>query len=145
MEWMIRRRAHTYKNQAHTLHFGSSGPTCVLACSKISLKIHEKKRYIQYKFANGVTALAQFRALYSNRARPFNQWQRALYPNFTIKCIMKHDNGIIIFPFFKAVRILANVQPHIGLWIWLHELAAKTDNYSPFQINSLTPLRDCKH
>ena len=31
-----------------------------------------------------MTALAQFYALYSHRARSFNQWQRALYPNFII-------------------------------------------------------------
>ena len=31
-----------------------------------------------------MTALAQFYALYSHRARSFNQWQHALYPNFII-------------------------------------------------------------
>ena len=31
-----------------------------------------------------MTALAQLYALYSHRARSFNQWQRALYPNFII-------------------------------------------------------------
>ena len=35
--------------------------------------------------ADGVAALAQLYALYSHRARYFNQWQRALYPNFIIK------------------------------------------------------------
>ena len=37
-----------------------------------------------YNLADGVTTLAQFYALYSHRARSFNQWQRALYPNFII-------------------------------------------------------------
>ena len=40
-----------------------------------------------------MTALAQFYALYSHRARSFNQWQRALYPNF-----------IINFPKARALR-----------------------------------------
>ena len=31
-----------------------------------------------------MTALAQLYALYSHRARSFNQWQHALYPNFII-------------------------------------------------------------
>ena len=39
--------------------------------------------YIQ--MANGVTASAQLYALYSHRARSFNQWQYVLYPNFIIK------------------------------------------------------------
>ena len=34
--------------------------------------------------ADGVTALAHLYALYSDRAHSFNQWQRALYPNFII-------------------------------------------------------------
>ena len=34
--------------------------------------------------ADGVTGLAQFYALYSHKARSFNQWQHALYPNFII-------------------------------------------------------------
>ena len=37
---------------------------------------------------DGVTALAQLYALYSDRARFFNQWQRALYPNLTINVNM---------------------------------------------------------
>ena len=36
------------------------------------------------QLADGVTAVAQLYALYSHRARSFNQWQRALYPNFII-------------------------------------------------------------
>ena len=32
-----------------------------------------------------MAALAQLYALYSHTARSFNQWQRALYPNFIIK------------------------------------------------------------
>ena len=36
------------------------------------------------QLADGVTAVAQLYALYSHRARSFNQWQHALYPNFII-------------------------------------------------------------
>ena len=36
------------------------------------------------KSRKSVTALAQLYALYSHRARSFNQWQRALYPNLII-------------------------------------------------------------
>ena len=38
---------------------------------------------------DGVTALAQLYALYSHRARSFNQWQHALYPNFII-IVIRH-------------------------------------------------------
>ena len=72
--------------------FGSSVATCRLACSEISPSIIGKKLKRSpgkgrtcYNMADDVTALAQFYALYSHRARSFNQWQRALYPNFIIK------------------------------------------------------------
>ena len=71
--------------------FGSSVATCRLACSEISLSIIGKKLKRSpgkgrtwFNLADDVTALAQFYALYSHRARSFNQWQRALYPNFII-------------------------------------------------------------
>ena len=71
--------------------FGSSVATCRLACSEISLSIIGKKLkrspvkgQTYYNLANGVTALAKLYALYSHRARSFNQRQRALYPNFII-------------------------------------------------------------
>ena len=44
-----------------------------------------RKRSNIVQLADGVTALAQFYALYSHGARSFNQWQRALYPNFIVK------------------------------------------------------------
>ena len=34
-----------------------------------------------------MTALAQLYALHSHGARSFNQWQRALYPNFIVNCM----------------------------------------------------------
>lgn len=40
---------------------------------------------MQYNLADGVTAFAQLRVLYSDRTRSFNQWQSVLYPNFKIK------------------------------------------------------------
>ena len=71
--------------------FSSSVATYRLACSEISLSIIGKKLKRSpgkgrtwYNLADGVTALAQLYALYSHRARSFNQWQRALYPNFII-------------------------------------------------------------
>ena len=47
-------------------------------------KKKSRKRSNIVQLADGVTALAQLYALYSHRARSFNQWQRALYPNFII-------------------------------------------------------------
>ena len=38
----------------------------------------------QYNLADDVTALTQLYASYSDRARYFNWWQRALYLNFII-------------------------------------------------------------
>ena len=38
----------------------------------------------QYNLADGVTALGQLYALYYDSKRSFNQWQRALHPNFII-------------------------------------------------------------
>ena len=72
--------------------FGSSVASCQLACSKISLSIIKKKLERSFgkgwtyvtNLADGVTALAQLYALHSHRARSFNQWQYALYPNFII-------------------------------------------------------------
>ena len=43
-----------------------------------------------YNLADGVTALAQFYTLYSNRARSFNQRQHVLYPNFIINKVRKY-------------------------------------------------------
>ena len=72
--------------------FGSSVATCRLACSEISpsiigekLKRSPGKGRTCYNMADGVTASAQLYALYSHRARSFNQWQYVLYPNFIIK------------------------------------------------------------
>ena len=72
--------------------FGCSVATCWLACSEISVSIIGKKLkrshgkgWTYYNLADSVTALAQLYALYSHRVRSFNQWQRALYPNFIIK------------------------------------------------------------
>ena len=77
---------HVYKPR-----FGSSVATCRLACSEISLSIIEKKTSEKsrkgrtyYNLADGVTASAQLHTLYSPRARSFNQFQHALYPNFII-------------------------------------------------------------
>ena len=77
---------HVYK-----LLLGSFVATCWLACSEIFLSTKEKKLERSpgkgrtwYNLAYGVTALAQLYALYSDRAHSFNQWQRALYPNFVI-------------------------------------------------------------
>ena len=77
---------HVYKPR-----FGSSVATCRLACSEISLSIIEKKTREKsrkgrtyYNLADGVTASAQLHTLYSPRARSFNQFQHALYPNFII-------------------------------------------------------------
>ena len=70
---------------------GSPVATCRLAGSEISLLVIEKKLKgspgkgrTQYNLADGVTALAQLYALCSHRVRSFNQWQRALFPNFII-------------------------------------------------------------
>ena len=41
-----------------------------------------RKRSNIVQLADGVTAVAQLYALYSHRARSFNQWQRVLYLNF---------------------------------------------------------------
>ena len=48
-------------------------------------KKKSRKRSNIVQLADGVTAVAQLYALYSHRARSFNQWHLALYPNFTIK------------------------------------------------------------
>ena len=49
-------------------------------------KAREKSRKgrTQYNLADGVTALGQLYALYYDSKRSFNQWQRALHPNFII-------------------------------------------------------------
>ena len=65
----------------------------LLACSEISLLLTKEKlerspgKGRTYDLADGMTALAQFYALYS-RARFFNQWQYVLYPSFIIKHII---------------------------------------------------------
>ena len=78
--------------------FGSSVATRRLACSEISLPIIEKmlkgspgKGRTLHNLADGMTALAQLYAPYSHRARSFNQWQRALYPDFIMMYIRTHD------------------------------------------------------
>ena len=60
--------------------FGSSVATCRLVCSKISPSINDNKQERSpgdgrtwYNLADGVTAIAQLYALYSERARSFNQ------------------------------------------------------------------------
>ena len=60
--------------------FGCSVATCRLPCFEISLSINERKlknspgkRADIANLADGVTALAQLYALYSHRARFFNQ------------------------------------------------------------------------
>ena len=40
-----------------------------------------------YELADGVTALVQFRVLYSDKTRSFNQWQRVLCPN-SVPCFV---------------------------------------------------------
>ena len=52
-----------------------------------------------YSFADGMTASAQLYVFYFDRARSFNQWQRALYPNFIIKL-----NDPCSFNFFPSVE-----------------------------------------
>ena len=47
-------------------------------------KKKSRKRSNIVQLADGVTALAQLFALYSHRARSFNQGQRTLYPIFII-------------------------------------------------------------
>ena len=75
---------HVYK---HLFIF--SVATCLLACYEISLSINEKlerspeKGQTYYHLEDGVTALAQFYALYFDRARSFNQWHVCyVYSNF---------------------------------------------------------------
>ena len=60
--------------------FGSSATIFRLTCSELSLSINVKKLKrspgncrTKYKLADGVTALAQLRVLYSGRARSFNR------------------------------------------------------------------------
>ena len=64
-----------------------------LACFEIPLSMNEKKLEKspgKGQTCHGVTALAQLYTLYSHTARSFNQWQRALYPNFIIRIINKY-------------------------------------------------------
>ena len=88
------KEIHLCSRQLRRLHFykplsGSSVAILRLAYSKISLPISEKKLergrrrgWTQYKLTNGVTTLAQLCVWYSDRARFFNQWQRALHLNY---------------------------------------------------------------
>ena len=92
--------------------FGSSVTSCRLACSEISLSIIGKKLKRSpgkgrtwYNLADGVTALAQFYALYSHRARSFNQRQRALYPNFIIM-FYGHVILNVTFPHQRVLELL---------------------------------------
>ena len=55
------------------------------------------------QLADGVTALAQLNAVYSHRARSFNQWQRVLYPNFIIMKVRT----------FAKDKLLLNIFMHI--------------------------------
>ena len=71
--------------------FGSSATIFRLTFSELSLSINVKKLKrspgncrTKYKLADGVTALAQLRVLYSDRARSFNRWQPTLHPKCTI-------------------------------------------------------------
>ena len=82
--------------------FGSSVATCWLAYSDISISINEKKverspgkSQTWHNLAGGVTALAQLFALYSDKARFFKQWQRALHPNFIINHCSFHIYWVV--------------------------------------------------
>ena len=50
----------------------------------------------KFKLVDDVTALAQLRVLYSDRARSFNQWKRVLHANFIMITINKA--GILVPP-----------------------------------------------
>ena len=81
--------------------FGSSATIFRLTCSELSLSINVKKLKrspgncrTKYKLADGVTALAQLRVLYSGRARSFNRWQPILHPTcITINVDCKHSTN----------------------------------------------------
>ena len=63
------------------------------------------------RWRDGVSALAELNALYPDRARYFNQWQRALYPKFIIKGFIVHIL-IMIHDIYKRnsqlLRVLRN-------------------------------------
>ena len=64
--------------------------------------VREREREVRemvghkFKLVDDVTALAQLRVLYSDRARSFNQWQRVLHANFIMITINK--GGILVPP-----------------------------------------------
>ena len=72
--------------------FGSSVATCQLACSEFHFKLTRRgSDIVEFgRWRDGVSALAELYALYPDRARYFNQWQRALYPKFIIKGFVVH-------------------------------------------------------
>ena len=60
-----------------------------------------------------MTAWAQLYALYSHRARSFNQWQRALYPNFIIK--YSYDPLWMQFSLSYSWEYGSSFNPHISV------------------------------
>ena len=52
---------------------------------KKKLEKSPRKGRTWFNLAYGITALVKLHVLYSHRAPSFNQWRRALYPNFIIK------------------------------------------------------------
>ena len=65
--------------------------------------------------ADGVTALAHLYALYSDRAHSFNQWQRALYPNFIInlhRLLASHQRE----PGRNLSLLHSQIALHHGAW-----------------------------
>ena len=94
--------------------FDSSVATCRLtSVPKFHFQLLEKAKKKSRKSSNivklladGMTASAQLYALYSYRARSFNQWQHAvseLYYNHLLPCIKKHTCSLhSLVHFFDA-------------------------------------------
>ena len=108
MGWWLLRLTFITNNGAWHFHkplFGSSVATCRLACSEISLSINQKnareksrkRSDLLHNLPDGLTALAQLYALNSHRARSFNQWQHALYPNFIINFFEPRTGSSILW------------------------------------------------
>ena len=80
------------------------------------------------QLADGVTAVAQLYTLYSHRARSFNQWQRALYPNFIInkdkKCSILSlswvylDKDRILAAFKFSCLFISSLRSSVSVWSW---------------------------
>ena len=71
------------------------------------------KFYYKVQLADGVTTVARLYALYSHRARSFNQWQRALYPNFIINLYIIHANAFLMS--YNANNVVDKLVKHKGL------------------------------